>query len=94
MQQNVKFHLKVALHSLQQTFLCKLDANNKMELEEYLFPVSCVTSQTSQALGVFSENDRKRVITWTLNVNISESEAIFPMEFRRCFASVAHYNMT
>ena len=31
--------------SHKQTFLCKLDENNKMELEEYLFPVSCVTSQ-------------------------------------------------
>ena len=25
--------------------VCKLDENNKIELEKYLFPVSCVTSQ-------------------------------------------------
>ena len=33
------------LCSHKQTILCKLDENNKMELEIKLSPVSCVTSQ-------------------------------------------------
>ena len=34
-----------SLCSHKQTFLCQLDENNKIELEENLSPVSCVTSQ-------------------------------------------------
>ena len=56
--------------------------------------VMCDVTTRRQALGVFSENYRKRVILSTLNVNISESEATFPLEFRHCSASVPHYRMT
>ena len=58
--------------------------------------VSCVICDVTtrcQALGVFSENYRERVILSTWNVNISESEAIFPLKFRHCSASVPHYKM-
>ena len=58
------------------------------------FPcVMCDVPTRCQALGVFSENYRKRAILLALNVNISESEAVFPLKFRHRSASVPHYKM-
>ena len=66
-----------------------------MELEELIL-VSCVMCDVTtrcQALGVFSENYRKRVVLSTLNVKMSESEVIFPLKFRHCSSFVAHYKL-
>ena len=54
----------------------------------------CDVTTRCQALGVFSENYRKRVILSTLNVNVSGSEAIFRWKFRPRSVSVPHYKMT
>ena len=49
--------------------------------------VKCDVTTRCQALGVFSENVRKRAILSTLNVNISE---IFPLKFRHCSFDLLH----
>ena len=77
----------------KQTFLCKPDENDKMELPEKLSPVSCVTSQLgARPLVCFRKIIGNDFVN--LNVNISESEAIFPLKFWHCSASVPHYKMT
>ena len=48
----------------------------------------CDVTTRCQTLGVFSENYRKRATVPTLNVNISESEAVFPLKFVLAF----HFN--
>ena len=63
-------------------------------LGKIVFCVMCDVTSRYQALGVFSENYRKRVILSTLIVNISESEAIFPLKFPHCSASLPHYKNT
>ena len=74
-------------------FPAKLTENNKIKLEECLSRVKRNVITSRQARGAYSANYGKRVISSTFNVNVSESEASFPLQLRHFSASVAHYKL-
>ena len=86
MQQNVKFHLKKSKISHKHTFFMQACREQQDGTRGILD--SCVMYDVTtrcQAMRVFSENYRKRVFFSSFN---AESEAILPLKFRPCSASV------
>ena len=78
---------------INRHFYASLTRTTRWNSRKIVSCVMCDVTTRCQALGVFSENYRKRVILSTLNVNISESQAIFPLKVWHRFASVSHYKM-
>ena len=65
---------------INRHFYASLTRTTRWNSRKIVSCVMCDVTTRCQALGVFSENYRKRVILSTLNVNISESQAIFPLK--------------